>query len=268
MAHSEVLIYASCASRSLGFVLSLPCGDALASCPRLLLAVCLGIALAPIATVVGAVTPGSLVVDFVIGFMLGAPLRCVADLSEMVGELIDTARGQTISSVIDPLHSQGGSDLANIAKLGAVVCALHMGALEVSLEGLARSVHVVPLGPLSIDQSLSQGLARSLRFILMEGMRVSAVWMGAFLLVDVVCALCARVLTGLSFTQAAGLLKMVVTFVIVLVVITESGRLSLSDLRRVLLPWRGLVSSPAVVSGRTAGHGGRSPGLPLGGEIP
>jgi flagellar biosynthesis protein FliR len=170
----EGLAFAACALRCFGFILSLPFGEALQSFPRFFLAAGLAAALYSAAVVSSDVTPLSLIFNFAIGFMLGAPLRFVVDMSEMIGELIDTARGQTIASVIDPLHGQGGSNLAIISKSGAIACALSLGALEVSLGGLARSLQVIPLCILQIDESFAQGLARSLSFIIVEGLRVWA----------------------------------------------------------------------------------------------
>jgi type III secretion protein T len=268
MMTQESLIFAACALRCFGFIISLPFGEALNNVPRFFLAVGLSAALYPVATVSDEVTSLALIFNFALGFMLGAPLRFIADVSEMIGELIDTARGQTLSSVIDPLHGQGGSDLAIIAKNGAVVCAISFGALEVSLGGLVRSCQVIPLGVVHIDQSFAQGFARSLSFVVIEGFRVCAVWMGAFLLIDIVCAFCSRLLSGLSFTQAGGVVKMVVTFLLVVVLAQEGGRISLAELERLLLPWKSMSSAPPIVSGSLSGSTGGPAPMPLVGRAP
>lgn len=245
---AEHLVYAALAVRSFGFIVSLPLGEALSTFPRFLIAVGMGAALYPVATVSAQVGPLSLIVEFVIGFVLGAPLRFVVDVSEMVGELIDTSRGQTISAVLDPLHGQGNSDLAVLAKNAAVVCALTAGALEISLGGLARSVSVMPIGALIHDATFVQGLLKSATFLLVEGMRICAVWVGAFLLIDIGCAIASRLISGLSFCQTGGVLKMVVTFILIMVFMREGGRLSLRDLTMVIVPWRSLAWSPDPVA--------------------
>lgn len=265
---SEHLVYAALALRSFGFVVSLPLGEALSAFPRFLLAVGLAVALHPIAIISGELSALSLVVEFAIGFVLGAPLRFVVDVSEMVGELIDTSRGQTISAVLDPLHGQGSSDLAVIAKNSVVVCALTFGALEVSLSALAQSVSVLPIGTFIHDESLVHGLLKASTFLLVEGMRICAVWVGAFLLIDLGCAIASRLVSGLSFSQSGGVLKMIVTFVLLMVFLSEGGRLSVEDLKRAIVPWRSLVwtpgSSPYGLPGLAA-HAGPS-GTPLGGD--
>ena len=240
----EHLVYAALALRCFGFIISLPLGEALSTFPRFLLAVGLAVALHPVALVSGELSAISLVVEFVIGFVLGAPLRFVVDVSEMVGELIDTSRGQTISAVLDPLHGQGNSDLAVLAKNAAVVCSLTVGALEISLGGLARSVSVIPIGTLLHNEALVQGLLKATTFLVVEGMRICAVWVGAFLLIDLGCSIASRLISGLSFSQSGGVLKMIVTFVLLMVFMSEGGRLSVQELKRAIVPWGSLVWEP------------------------
>jgi flagellar biosynthesis protein FliR len=248
----EYLGYAALALRCFGFIVSLPLGEALSTVPRFFLAVGLAVVLYPVARVSEELSGLALVVEFVIGFVLGAPLRFVVDVSEMVGELIDTSRGQTISAVLDPLHGQGNSDLAVLAKNGAVVCALMAGALEVSLGGVARSVAVMPIGSLIDDELFVLALLKSVTFLLVEGMRICAVWVGAFLLIDLGCAITSRLVSGLSFSQTGGVLKMVVTFILLMVLMSEGGRFSVEELKRAIVPWRSLgwppPNSPQSVS--------------------
>jgi flagellar biosynthesis protein FliR len=244
----EHLVYAALALRCFGFIISLPLGEALNTFPRFFLAVGLAVALHPVALVSGELSAISLVVEFVIGFVLGAPLRFVVDVSEMVGELIDTSRGQTISAVLDPLHGQGNSDLAVLAKNAAVVCSLAVGALEISLGGLARSVSVIPIGTLLHNEALVQGLLKAATFLGVEGMRMCVVWLGAFLLIDLGCSIASRLISGLSFTQSGGVLKMIVMFVLLMVFMSEGGRLSVQELKRAIVPWGSLVWEPGISS--------------------
>jgi hypothetical protein len=92
--------------------------------------------------------------------------------------------------------------------------------------------------------------------------------MGALLLIDIVCAFCSRLLPGLSFTQAGGVIKMVVTFLLIVVLAQEGGRPSLSDFERVLLPWRSVSASPPMVSSSVGGTRKLGPSVPLVGRAP
>ncbi len=250
---TDSLVAAALALRCFGCVVSLPIGDALSLFPRFLLAVGFSLFMSPLVSVSAELSPLSLVIEFVIGFVLGAPLRCVAEIAEMVGELIDTARGQTISAILDPLHGQGASDLASLAKSASVVVALTCGGLEAVVLALARSVQVIPLGSPVHDASLLHGVLRSGTFVLLEGMRLCAVWVGAFLLIDIGCSIASRVMSGMTFTQTATLLKMLATFLLLLVVLQDGGaRLSLSSVRLIVAPWEWVS---AGVRGTTRGGG-------------
>lgn len=231
------LAHGAVALRCFGCLVSLPLGEAITSFPRFLLAVGLSLIIFPSEGVGEGLPPWSLLTEFVIGFVLGAPLRFVADVSEMVGELIDTARGQTISAVLDPLHGHGSSDMAVLAKNASVVVALMCGALEVVVGALARSIEEIPLGSPAYAPSLMHGLARSGTFLLTEGMRLCAVWLGAFLVIDVACAFLSRVVSGLAFTQTAALIKMLVLFLLLIALLSEEGARSCKGISRVVAPW-------------------------------
>lgn len=254
MSSPQELSAAAALFRCFGFIVSLPLGDVLSTVPRLFVALAFAIALSP-QSHGGDVHPVSFIFEFVVGFVLGAPLRFVADVSEMVGELIDTARGQTISSVIDPLHGQGNSDLATLSKVGATALAIWSGALNVAVDGLAYSFSVVPVGSVIVDDSLTRGVLKTGLFLLGEGLRISAVWMAAFLLIDMGCALGARLVAGLSFSQTGGVVKMVCTFLLLIVLLTEGARVSRGRLHELMQVRPVGPAVPDIVGGGGASTG-------------
>ena len=249
------LACAAVALRCFGCLVSLPFGDALSTLPRFLIAVGLSFVLVPRGSLVEDISPFSLVTEFVIGFVLGAPLRFVADISEMVGELIDTARGQMIAAVLDPLQGHGSSDMAVLAKSASVVVALMCGGLEVVVSALARSFVAIPIGSPVHDASFLFGVARSGAFLLGEGMRLCAVWVGAFLLIDIVCAFLSRVVSGLAFTQTAALLKMLALFLLLVALLTDGLPCSRDAFSRVVAPWEWFVGVGAEQAGFEAHPG-------------
>jgi flagellar biosynthesis protein FliR len=106
------------------------------------------------------------------------------------------------------------------------------------------------------------GVARSGVFLLGEGMRLCAVWVGAFLLIDIACSVLSRVVSGLAFTQTAALLKMVVVLLLLILLVTEGAHISSDGLSRIVAPWGWTIESvpPAAVSrdvpGRERSDGG------------
>jgi flagellar biosynthesis protein FliR len=259
MAFDMGLAHAAFSMRCFGCIVSLPLGETLSLFPRFLLAVGLSVVLFTGDTASEPLSPFTLITEFVIGFVLGAPLRFVSDISEMIGELIDTARGQMVSAVLDPLHGHGGSDLATVAKLSSVVVALTCGALEVVVSALARSAEFVPLGGSAHSPSLLLGFARSAVFLLSEGMMMCAVWVGAFLLIDLASGVLSRVMNGLTFIQAGAILKMLVALLLLVVFMTQGASLSKEKFSRVIAPWgwRGEpVTAPSASGGLRGSPGG------------
>lgn len=219
----ETMPLAAVACRSFGCVISLPLGDTLSPFSRLFLSLGLALVVMPTLEVSPDVGAVGCLLEFVIGFLIGAPLRVVVDASEMVGELLDTARGQTISAVNDPLNGQGGSDVAVVAKVGATALALWGGGLDSVIVGLADSMNAIPVGALVSPERLADGVLRSFTRIMSIAVSVSAVWLGAYLLVDVGCGIASKLVQGLSFSQASGVVKMVITFLVLHQLITSGG---------------------------------------------
>lgn len=231
------------ALRSFGFLLSLPFGELLTIVPRFFLAVGLGVILQPESGDSGGVDEITLIFEFVIGFLLGAPLRLLSDVGEMLGEVIDGARGQTISAVLDPLNGQGASDLATIVRSAAVVLAVWEGAIEVSLQGLAESVRRNPPGIWAISPSLALEILDVCGSALLKGFQIGAIWFGAFLMIEVICAIASRLVVGLSFSHTSHLVKSLVTFILLAILLARGESGILAAFVEGCLP-RSLLKSP------------------------
>lgn len=201
-------------ARCFGTLLALPLGDGVGVLPRLFVSVGLAALLQGGARVEGSLHGGACALEFLIGFLMAAPIRAVVDVSEMVGELIDTARGQTISAVNDPLNGVGASDLAVVGKLGATVAVLWSGAPEALLMSMRETFAALPLGGFTLTTVYLTQVARALASAVQVGLIAAAVWMGAFLLVDLGCAVATRLLQALSFALLAGAVKLLLTLLI------------------------------------------------------
>ena len=210
----DVLGIAGIAARTFGMLVSLPTGDGLQTLPRLFIAVCFACALAPAIPMVSEISVYRLAPEFLIGLLIAAPLRFLAEASEMFGELIDTARGQTIGSVVDPLNGQQGSDMATIMRLAMVVLAIHLGAFDRCVEAVKGSYVVLPLGgPLIYESILSSVLKQGVA-IISVALSFSSVWLVAYLVTDIATGVMAKVAQGLQFTSTATVIKMILTFIL------------------------------------------------------
>lgn len=194
-------------TRAFAFVLSLPIADAVPGFPRFFIALLVGTALPD--SDWGS-SDGELILvgrELVIGYLLGYPFRFVSDISECLGELLDTARGQTIGSINDPLNGPSGSDLAVLLRCAACALALQGGALAFGVQALRVSLEILPpchtlnlfAASRQVQLHCSEMLfALSTSFI---------IFVAAFAMVDVVAALCSRVCTHVSFSTTTQLAK-------------------------------------------------------------
>jgi flagellar biosynthesis protein FliR len=211
------------AARIFGALVGLPISDGLQLLPRLFLAICFALPLAQSLPVTPVQSVSALVVDFLIGFIVVVPSRVMAEAGGMFGEVVDTARGQTIGSILDPLQGQQGSDLATIVRLGVIVMVVWLAGIEAAL-GLVCETFTIKV-PASILLN-AEGLLSVIRMgCLLAGasLQLASMWLLGFLIIDLGCGLLAKVAVGLSFSSSAQLLKLVITFVLLLNLLRDSG---------------------------------------------
>ncbi len=216
MLQPEALSIAGITARALGLLLILPIGEGLQVIPKLFIAVCFAFALAPGVTAPEEMSLIRLAPEFLVGVIIAAPTRFIAESGELFGELIDTARGQTLGSVVDPLNGQQSSDMATIIRIAMVVLAITLGALDRCVEALALSYSALPLGGALLFENallsiLHQGVA-----VVGIALGFSSVWLVAYLVIDIATGVMAKVTQGVQFTSTATILKMLITFILFL----------------------------------------------------
>jgi flagellar biosynthesis protein FliR len=217
----DVLGVVGVAARAFGLLVALPTGEALSTLPRLFIAVCFALALAPVVEPSVAFAWPHLLLEFIIGLMLAMPARFLAEAGEMFGEVLDTARGQTIGSVVDPLNGQQVSDMATLIRLGIVVLVVSLGGLDVCVRSLGHSFGAFPLGGdglpnMQVAEILQRGLAT-----VSAALSISSVWLFGYLLTDIGAGLLSKVVQGLCFTSTATVVKMVLTFILFILLMSH-----------------------------------------------
>lgn len=207
-------------ARTFSLIIMLPTGDGLQSLPRLFISLCFAMALLPLVALPSDISFVILVHEFIVGLLIAAPLKFLVESCEMFGEVIDTARGQTIGSVVDPLNGQQGSDMATIIRLAMLVLAINIGAFDRAIEALVASYQMVPVGGLDLS-SLNQGYQGALEVLLRQAISIATLslsfstsWLAAYLVIDIATGLLAKVVQGVQFTSTATVLKMVATCVL------------------------------------------------------
>jgi flagellar biosynthesis protein FliR len=160
------------------------------------------------------------------------------EISQMFGELIDSARGQTISAVVDPLNGQTPSDLAAVCRTAAIGLALSLGALDVLVRSLAQSFALFPAGCGLAGVEGADALARWGLAVVGVSLRLSAIFFGAFVMVDLVAGIAARLLKGVQFVTASGIAKAALTFFLLAVLAQAIQQVPQSRLMNALTaPW-------------------------------
>ncbi len=227
-----LMVLCACSARCFGLIISLPLGEMIQSLPRLLLAVGLGwIVMPEMTTQHLQLSPIVCLWEFGVGVVLGAPLRFVVDIGEMFGELVDTARGQTISSLMDPLNSQASSDLAVVCRTAVAAIALHVGALDALVRAVADSFRVLPVGAPFEGVTGAEGLLRWGVSVLSISLRVTVLWFAAFLLTDITTGLASRLMKGVQFSLVGGMVKTLLTGILLTALVTGAQHISPDQLR-------------------------------------
>jgi type III secretory pathway component EscT len=252
---TELARFAEVFARTLGVVALLPFNDAMRWFPKLFVAVALALFASPHAHGHPTGTAVVLLTQFGVGVLLGAPLKLIGEASSMFGELIDTARGQTIGSIVDPIGEHAGSDLASLGRISATVLALSAGALELLVLALSESFRAIPIGafePRSI-QDLARGALVASEGVIKGALVASVVWTMAFFVVDLACAFAARLVSGLSFTVFGAMAKLLVTGILLVVLLEASLGPAQGWIRGAVLGAAGLSARPPALGGVQVG---------------
>jgi flagellar biosynthesis protein FliR len=212
-------------ARCLGVVAILPFGDTLSVIPRLILAIGLtavSVSSGDISSSHGLEDSAELsawlwpVLEFVVGVVIGSPIRVVVESGEMLGEIIDTTRGQTIGSVQDPLSGHSGSDLAVVCRLGILVGVFHFGALEYTAATVVQSYDVLPMGSVAggVFAATLSVWGSAVLDIAARSIQLALVWVVPFIVIDMVTAVAHRICTAFSFSVSGIVVKTMVTYMI------------------------------------------------------
>lgn len=242
----EHLPLVAIAARIFGLFVGLPLGDSLQTLPRLFIAAIWGAALAPDDAWVVPISPVRCGIEFLIGLLTAMPLRFLIESGAMFGELLDTARGQTIASITDPLNGQQVSDLTTIARVGVTTLAVILGAFEHLVSVVRSSYVMLPYGTGLLDPPALAGIMLGGVQVMQASVLLSSTWLVGYLLCDLVCALLSKVLQGLSFSTTGALMKLILTVML------------LSNLMRDTSGWGPVVSAAVFAEpfGGEQGSGG------------
>ncbi len=214
------------AARMFGALVGLPIGDGLQLLPRLCIAVLFGAVIAQDRSDNSSYSLLMLPADFLIGYILVVPARCIGEVAAMFGEIIDTARGQTLAAILDPLSGQQVSDLTTVMRLGGIALVVSLGGIEAALVLVKISCEAsMSFGSL-LQESVLMDTVRSSIALGGAALHLAAIWLLAYLLIDVGCACMAKVAHGLSFSSMSSVLKLLATGFLLLQLLASGDRVT------------------------------------------
>lgn len=211
------------AARIFGLFVGLPLGESLQTLPRLFIAALWGAALVPEASWLEPISPARCGIEFLIGLLVAMPLRFLIESGAMFGELLDTARGQTISSITDPLNGQQVSDLTTVVRVGVTTFAVMLGAFEHLVSVVRGSYVMIPYGSNSLDAPALMGIMRGGVQVMEASVLLSSTWLVGYLLCDLVCALFSKAFQGMSFSTTGALMKLVLTVMLLINLLRDTS---------------------------------------------
>lgn len=155
-----------------------------------------------------------LVYEFLIGVVIVLPLALLVSMAEGFGELLDTVRGQSISSFFDANSGTQSSVSGGLFKYGLWAMVTTLGALNSSVIGFSQSLTVIPIGQATlIDLSGLSILILQVCGTMLTGLFVViAPFAFAFLLIDFAIGIIAKMKPGFQLSQEAFVVKTFVCF--------------------------------------------------------
>lgn len=202
-------------ARLFGLLVALPLEATLRTLPRLFVALCFALPFVEGVQLQGEFSFIRLALEFFIGFLVGTPIRFLVESSEMLGELVDTGRGQTIGSVMDPLNGEQGSEFAKVFKMGALVLSVQAGGLDMVISTIGATFAPLPVNTNPLATQIPGDILRAGFTLIGAVVTLSGVWFAGFMVIDTFTAVLAKTSQGFSFSSAAPWLKMVASIILI-----------------------------------------------------
>ncbi len=210
MEHALLSSFVPSFFRALGLLYILPFGEGyLNAATKLAIAVGMALFIQPELPAAGPLYPISYMSEFLIGICIGLPTALTISAFSMWGELMDTARGQNISYILDPLSNIQspllGVFMNNLAWSSAVL----LGVLELNLVGYVRSFNIIAAGGFEIF-NLTTIASQMLKFL---GISISALLLFhlpvalLFLMIELALGYIAKVIPRSSFAAESFQIK-------------------------------------------------------------
>ncbi len=139
-----------------------------------------------------AVTPGTALVETMLGMVIGLGVGMAVWAAEMAGDLIAMQTGLSGASSLDPVTFQSSPTVGTFFRLVAVTLLLSLDMHLVIIDGLAASFRAAPLGAPMDWAAGAQAMVLSGATLFTTGLRMAAPVMAAILTLNIALGMLAR----------------------------------------------------------------------------
>ncbi len=156
--------------------------------------------------------------EVLIGALVSLPCACIVTLAGMWGDLFDTARGQNISTLYDPLHETQEPVMAVLVKQLCWVQILCCGLLEQLVVQYQKSFVILGVGANMAATELGGQIVTLLARGTTQMLQLFLPFAALFLLVEIGVGFIGRALPSLSLSSEGLQLKSYLGFALLLLV--------------------------------------------------
>lgn len=214
-------------ARTAGFILTSPPFNTRAAPAQVRAGVAMGLAFplsawtiptAPLLTNSGL--PGRILLQVLMGVTLGFFVALAVAAIQTVGDLIDVAGGFSISAGMDPLLMVQSSVMGRLHQLIAVTLLFVGNGHLVVLQGLSRSLQLMPAPVLNLDD-IAEAVTLGVSELFMSAVQICAPILAALLIADLALGLLTRAAPALNAFALAFPLKILLSLLLVALMVSQ-----------------------------------------------
>jgi flagellar biosynthesis protein FliR len=163
---------------------------------------------------------GQVLLQMVMGATLGFFVMLAVAAIQTIGDLIDVAGGFSITLGMDPLQLVQNSVMGRVHQLLAVTLLFVGDGHLVILQGLSRSLQLMPVPVLNF-QTLAEEATSGVAGLFLSAIQITAPVLAALLIADIALGLLTRAAPALNAFSIAFPLKIMLSLLLIGVVLTQ-----------------------------------------------
>ena len=163
---------------------------------------------------------GLMLLQILMGVTLGFFVQLAVAAIQTVGDLIDVAGGFSISIGNDPLLLVQSSVMGRMHQLTAVTLLFVGDGHLVILQGLSRSLQLMPVPVLTLD-TIARAVTEGVSGMFLAAVQITAPILAALLIADIALGLLTRAAPALNAFALAFPLKIVLSLLLIGLILTQ-----------------------------------------------